>query len=164
MTGTSAITANRERIAILWICLGLFLVRVVGQVEVWLIAPTWLPPMEFWYSGLVAYPVLLPAQILLLMTMTVIVIDGTRGIPFATARVRRAVRSGAVLYFGVMLLRLIVQFFSGASNALEAGGIPIAFHWVLALFLYELSRSQTNHRSPGDAAVLRIPTRFIADE
>lgn len=141
MTANGAAAANRERIVILWICLSLFLLRVIGQVEVWLIAPAWLPPMEFWYSGLVAYPVLLPMQIVLLMAMTVIVIDETRGTSSRSARKLQAVRAVALFYFGSMLLRLIVQLLRGASDALAAGGIPIAFHWVLALFLYELGRS-----------------------
>lgn len=137
----NAEVANRERIVILWICLSLFFLRVIGQVEVWLITPAWLPPLEFWYSGLVAYPLLLPMQIVLLMAMAVIVIDETRGTSFRSARRLRAVRAVALLYFGSMLLRLIVQLAMGAGDALAAGGIPIAFHWVLALFLYELGRS-----------------------
>jgi hypothetical protein len=152
MTASAEAAANRERIAILWICLCLFFLRVIGQVEVWLITPAWLPPMEFWYSGLVAYPLLLPAQIVLLMAMAVVAIDETRGKPLGSARTLRAVRAIALLYFGSMLLRLIVQLARGASDALAAGGIPIAFHWVIALFLYELGRSQYVSKSS--------PTRF----
>ena len=47
----------------LWICIALFFVRVLGQIEVLLLAPDWLPPMAAWYSGLLPYPILLPAQI-----------------------------------------------------------------------------------------------------
>src|SRR5262245_42417638 len=39
MTANAPVTAKCERIVILWICLSLFLLRVVGQVEVWLVAP-----------------------------------------------------------------------------------------------------------------------------
>ena len=45
----------------------LFLGRVLGQILVILTVPAWLPSPEHWYSGLLPYPVLLPAQILLLM-------------------------------------------------------------------------------------------------
>ncbi len=58
--------------ALLWTTTALFLLRVVGQIEVWLLAPDWLPPMQAWYSGLLPYPLLLPAQILLLMLMPVL--------------------------------------------------------------------------------------------
>jgi hypothetical protein len=37
---------NASRVALAWVMLGLFLLRVVGQVEAWLVAPDWLPPME----------------------------------------------------------------------------------------------------------------------
>jgi hypothetical protein len=40
--------------AVLWICIGLFFARVVGQLEVFLLAPPWLPPMQAWYSGLLS--------------------------------------------------------------------------------------------------------------
>jgi hypothetical protein len=131
---------ERERIAILWTCLGLFFLRVLGQIEVWLLAPAWLPSMEYWYSGLVSYPLLLPAQIVLLMAMAVVVMDETRGRTARSARAARTIRALALAYFAAMLLRLFVQAARGADDALAAGGIPIAFHWVLALFLYELGR------------------------
>jgi hypothetical protein len=59
---------------VLWICIALFFARVVGQIEVLLLAPDWLPPMSAWYSGLLPYPILLPAQIGLLMLMCALVI------------------------------------------------------------------------------------------
>jgi hypothetical protein len=64
----------------LWICIGLFFARVVGQLEVLLLAPDWLPPMDAWYSGLLPYPVLLPVQIALLMLMSIVAFR-TRAVP-----------------------------------------------------------------------------------
>lgn len=134
---------GRARIIVLWACIGLFFLRVIGQVEVLLLAPSWLPPMTDWYSGLLPYPVLLPAQIVLLMVMSVLVfhemrINGAVGV--RPARWRPWVRSAALVYFAVMVLRLAVQFSRGADDVIAAGGIPVAFHWVLALFLLVLSR------------------------
>ena len=48
-----------------------FAARVLGQFEVLLISPDWLPGMEAWYSGLLPYYLLLPAQIAILMVMSV---------------------------------------------------------------------------------------------
>jgi len=127
------------RITVLWTCIGLFLLRVLGQLEVVLIAPAWLPPMEQWYSGLLPYPLLLPAQILLLMLMTGLVVREMRGRRFVGERTWLTITS--LVYFAVMLLRLIVQFLRGADDVIAAGGIPVAFHWVLALFLLVLSRA-----------------------
>lgn len=120
------------RLAILWTCILLFLLRVLGQLEVLLLAPAWLPPMTDWYSGLIPYPILLPLQIVLLMIMSVAV---TRDM-----QPKRWVRGLAIVYFAVMLLRLIVQLMRGADSVIEAGGIPVAFHWVLALFLLVMAR------------------------
>ena len=127
------------RIVVLWVCVGLFLLRVLGQLEVVLIEPLWLPPMEQWYSGLLPYPLLLPAQILILMLMSGLVVNEMRrprdGQP------RDWLRVTSLIYFAAMVLRLIIQYARGADNVIDAGGIPIAFHWVLALFLLVLSRT-----------------------
>lgn len=141
---SSARHEGRARIIVLWVCIGLFFLRVIGQVEVLLLAPPWLPPMSDWYSGLLPYPVLLPAQIALLMVMSVLVfremlIGGAEHV--RPARWRSWVRSAALVYFAVMVLRLAVQFSRGADDVIAAGGIPVAFHWVLALFLLVLSRT-----------------------
>ena len=36
------------------------------------------------------------------------------------------------------------KFLRGAEDVIAAGGIPVAFHWVLALFLLVLSRNTTD--------------------
>jgi hypothetical protein len=130
-------STHRLRIAMLWACIGLFLLRVLGQIEVVLIAPAWLPPMEGWYSGLLPYPLLLPAQILILMLMTALTVNEMRR-PYGAAA-REWLRVVALIYFAAMVVRLMVQFLRGADNVIAAGGIPVAFHWVLALFLLVLS-------------------------
>lgn len=140
-------STHRVRIIVLWTCIGLFLLRVLGQLEVVLIAPAWLPPMEQWYSGLLPYPLLLPAQILLLMFMTGLVVNEMRR-PYLF-RDRNWLKIAALVYFSAMVLRLIVQFLRGADDVISAGGIPVAFHWVLALFLLVLSRTNVDReRTP----------------
>ena len=56
----------------------MFLGRVVGQILVVLVAPSWLPSLEHWDSGLLPYHLLLPAQILLLMFMSMVTYDACR--------------------------------------------------------------------------------------
>ena len=130
------------RMVVLWTCIGLFLLRVLGQVEVVLIAPAWLPPMEQWYSGLLPYPLLLPAQILILMLMTGLTVREMRRPRDAPGR--EWLRVVSLLYFAAMLSRLGIQLLRGADDVIAAGGIPVAFHWVLALFLLVLSRTTTS--------------------
>jgi hypothetical protein len=138
-----------DRAVLLWAALGLFLLRVLGQVQAWLLAPAWLPPMEAWYSGLLPYPLLLPAQILLLMIMAVLAHRRTsRGWhrpPRAPAR-DRALRALALGYFGLMAVRLAWTLHRHGGDFHLHGGIPIAFHWVLALFLLVLARPAAPRR------------------
>ena len=132
--------SGRGRVAVLCICTLLFLLRVLGQLEVLLLAPAWLPPMNEWYSGLIPYPILLPLQIALLMVMAAVVMRELQAGAREPGNWQRWVRGLAMVYFAVMLLRLVVQLIRGADSVIEAGGIPVAFHWVLALFLLVLAR------------------------
>jgi len=128
---------------ILWICLGLFLCRVLGQIEVLLTAPLWLPPMEAWYSGLLPYTVLLPAQVLILMLMATVTFDRSFG-PGITRLRRPGQRSWlrviALAYFAIMALRLLIECMKYGGDFYLHGAIPVAFHWVLALYLLVLVR------------------------
>jgi hypothetical protein len=120
-------------IALLWTLLALFAARVAAQALAFF-GVTWLPPMERWYSGLMPYEYLLPAQVLILVVMAKICADFTRGRGFFV----QPRRFFAVhwlwfgwLYLAVMLIRYPVQ------AVLHPGGptIPIFFHWVLASFV-----------------------------
>jgi hypothetical protein len=128
--------------AVLWACIGLFFARVVGQIEVLLVAPRWLPAMQAWYSGILPYPLLLPVQIGLLMLMGVLAI-GTRVPRQRTCSAERTatiLRTLAVLYVVGMAVRLsLVVHFYGTDYYLH-GAIPVAFHWVLALFVLVWTR------------------------
>ena len=64
--------------ALMAVLLVLFFGRVVGQILVATIAPTWLPPMARWYSGLMPYRYLLPTQIVFLVVMTAMTIGVAR--------------------------------------------------------------------------------------
>ena len=134
---------NAGSVALVWVTLGLFFLRVVGQVEVWLLAPDWLPPMDAWYSGLLPYPLLLPAQVLLLMGMSVLAwVRATRAPRVTAASARRdvALRVLAMLYFAAMAVRLAYIVATHGAGFYLHGAIPVAFHWVLALFLLAVTR------------------------
>jgi len=67
------------------VLLVLFIGRVLGQVLVATIAPSWLPPMARWYSGLMPYRYLLPTQIVFIVLMTTMTIGVARqSAPFGT--------------------------------------------------------------------------------
>jgi hypothetical protein len=120
---------------ILWICIALFFLRVIGQVEALLLEPAWLPPMSAFYSGLLPYPLLLPLQIALLMLMCVLVVRHPR-----STRGTKVWRALAWIYFAVMAARLAWCVHKYGGEFYLHGAIPIAFHWVLALFVLALAR------------------------
>jgi hypothetical protein len=113
-------------VVILTVLLGLFVARVAGQLLVVLAQPRWLPPMESWYSGLMPYRYLLPAQLAIILLMLVMIrqiADGAQ--PHRTLAISIVVF--ATLYAGAMVVRFFVR---------RRPLIPILFHWVLAAFLF----------------------------
>jgi uncharacterized membrane protein YozB (DUF420 family) len=134
----------REAGLLLWTCLALFAARVIGQLQAVLVSPDWLPGMDAWFSGLLPYHLLLPAQIAILMLMTVIAWNPrVRGGGFALSHPRAAgaLRLFALLYFVVMAVRLAVNINTNRADFWSEGAIPVAFHWVLALFILVAGRS-----------------------
>jgi hypothetical protein len=121
-------------IPLLWTLLALFVLRVAGQAMVAFWGVPWLPPMERWYSGLMPYPLLLPAQIAIIVLMAKICSDFTRRRGLFV-RPRRFFAGPWLwfgwIYLGVMLARLPVQMLVKP----DAPVIPIPFHWVLASFV-----------------------------
>ena len=59
------------------VLLVLFLARVFGQILAATVAPSWLPPMARWYSGLMPYRYLLPTQIVFLVVMMAMTLRST---------------------------------------------------------------------------------------
>ena len=141
---------SRQAPVILIVLTTLFLARVIGQALVAFLGVTWLPPMEAWYSGLLPYQILLPVQAIILAAQTVLDRDVWRGHGFFARRRPRAGRRLqwlAAVYALVMLLRLAVD---------RSHRIPIAFHWVLAAYLFTVGRLQTRGAREGRSSALRI--------
>lgn len=122
-----------EYVAPLWILFALFVLRVAGQVIVFLRAPGWLPPMGRWYSGLMPYQYLLPSQLAIMALMVVMIGQVSRG--GASSGVAGAAEVWAsYLYAAGMIVRLVKWL----RDPPERRGvfIPIVFHFVLAAFLF----------------------------
>lgn len=121
----------------------LFLGRVCGQVMAGIYQPAWLPPWGAWYSGLLPYPWLLPAQLLLLMFMAVVNVDQLRGhggLCVRSATVRRRLRLAAGGYAGIMLARQALHLaLVPEARWLGGGTVPVLFHLVLAAWLRVLA-------------------------
>ena len=124
-----------EMTTLLIIFLVLFVGRVLGQVLVVLAQPRWLPPMKDWYSGLVIYPILLPAQIAIIVLMIFMIRQVAAGAP-----PNRPLAVGLIVFGVLYALSMVVRFVILRRSHpdyrwFEGGMIPIMFHWVLAGFL-----------------------------
>jgi putative CocE/NonD family hydrolase len=123
---------------ILWFLMGLFCLRVLGQVLVEFLHVRFLPPSPEWFSGLIPYPELLASQILVIVLQAKICVDFTRKSGWSYRPRRLAglllVPFGAV-YLAVMLIRYVVRMALYPHEHWTGGSIPIFFHWVLALFV-----------------------------
>ncbi|MFN8526344.1 MAG: hypothetical protein U0821_24865 [Chloroflexota bacterium] len=127
----------------LWLLLGLFVLRVVGQVIVVVWEPAWLPPNHEWMSGLMPYPLLLPSQLLLIALLAAIARDATRQSGWFNGpapRTGRALRWFGYLYAGSMVARYILTMALLPERRWLGGTIPIWFHLVLAAFVYTYAR------------------------
>ena len=130
----------------------LFFLRVLGQALVAFAGVTALPPMSEWYSGLLPYPVLLPAQIAILVLQAWVSLQFARGhgmLLTPRPRVGRVLILLSVVYFAAMVLRYVVTMtWYPERRWVGTGTIPIVFHWVLAAYIFTLGR----HHARGPAA------------
>lgn len=120
-----------------------FLGRVVGQVLVLLYSPPFLPPMQDWYSGLLPYRFLLPIQVVILLFQFEVSRQlwiGSGVLTRRRPRIGTSLKWFALIYFLVMVARYVVSMIVFPEQRWLGGTIPIFFHWVLALYLYLLSR------------------------
>ena len=127
---------------LLWLLTTMFLARVAGQVLVAFRGVRWLPPMSEWYSGLLPYPLLLPAQIAILVLMAVMnvgVASGRGPLASVSPRAARMTRWFSYFYFAAMVLRYALTMALFPERRWLGGTIPIVFHCVLALYLYAWS-------------------------
>jgi len=132
-------TDRPQRLApLLWALLALFVLRVTGQALVAFLDVDFLPPMQVWYSGLLPYEYLLPSQVAIIVLMTKICLEFTRGRGFFVEPGRFF--SVYWLYFGylylaIMIARYPIQMALHPEARWFGGTIPIFFHWVLAAFV-----------------------------
>jgi hypothetical protein len=151
----------REYAIVMAVLLVLFLGRVVGQILVATTAPSWLPPMARWYSGLMPYRWLLPTQMVFLAVMTAMTLGVYRGsAPLGTL----STDAGAWIVWAsyVYALGMVARSIRYARATPERRGvlIPIVFHFVLAgfLFAYGSAAIERSIVSPSERSSHVIPS------
>lgn len=145
----------RAYAVVMAVLLVLFLGRVVGQILAATTAPSWLPPMARWYSGLMPYRYLLPTQIVFLAVMTAMTIGVDRQLP-PPGTISADAGAWIVWASYVYALGMVVRSIRFALAKPERRGvlIPIVFHFVLAGFLFAY----------GSAAIKRADLPMVVDE
>lgn len=137
---TQALTATAPRkthlAAWLWLLLTLFCFRVAAQLIQVYWSVRWLPDFESWHSAVVFYPLLFCAQLMIIAFYGWMAWRVTTGRLVPSARAGRVWTTLAIVYVAVMFVRLLI----GASDVTTVrwfhSYISIAFHFVLAGFLY----------------------------
>ena len=126
------------RAAALWTLLGLFAVRVFGQLAVVLDLAPVLPPMEQWQSGLMPYPALVVAQCIILASFGIVCMQFTRGRGYFVDRggwLGTPLWTAGWIYAAAMLVRYAVWMTIRPDERWTGDLIPVGFHLVLASFL-----------------------------
>lgn len=119
------------------VLLGLFILRVAGQMLVGLGFASFFPDWNQWYSGLLPYPWLLASQVLIILVFGKACADVSRGRGFF-ARPRRAFGLPLVVFGWIYVCAMVLRY-----AILRTHGIPILFHFVLAAFVIVFG---THHR------------------
>lgn len=122
-----------RRFALATLLLGVvFVGRVAGQF-IQVIAPVaFLPPLERWQGSNLPYPVLLAAQIGILVLIAWVSQRMAAGRNVMPPRVAVPVIALGAIYFGVMAVRLVLGLTALADIKWFASPIPTGFHLVLA--------------------------------
>ena len=158
--------ARKDRpILLLWVLLFLFVLRVLGQ---FLVAIGWgwfLPPMDKWYSGLLAYRYLLPVQIAIIIVYAKVCLSFTRGWGLLVAprrKLGRALLAFGTLYFAGMIIRYAVTMALYPERRWTGGSIPVFFHLVLSAFILSLGRYHNANCRESDSPPVWRPDRDAA--
>jgi hypothetical protein len=134
---------SRNTALILAGLLFLFILRVVGQLFVFLGLAPFLPPMDAWYSGLLPYGPLLVSQVAIIAVYAKACGDVWRG-DGLFARRHPGLGRGLLIFGAVYFAAMIVRWAMGVGPM-----IPIVFHFVLSSFLIVLGAHL--RRPSGDA-------------
>jgi hypothetical protein len=120
-----------------------FLGRVLGQVVVALFEPPFLPPMQEWYSGILPYSVLLPVQILILAFQALLSRQlwvGWGSLTRKRPSLGIALKWFSLVYFLAMAVRYVISMAMFPDRRWFGHTIPIFFHFILAAYIYLMSR------------------------
>jgi len=136
----------------LWVLLALFVVRVIAQPIALLTSAPFLPPFESWHSGVLPYPALVAAQLLIIAWLARVAWRFSWGDVTANYRLGVWMLVFGGFYFCVMLARLALGLTIMSTNRWFTSILPTVFHLVLASYLLVYGHYNFRYGSPADGA------------
>ncbi len=128
-------SSSRDYAPWLWLLLGLFIVRVLAQPIALLTSAPFLPPFESWHSGVLPYPALVVAQLLIIVWLARTAWRFSRGEVVPSFRLGVWILAFGGVYFATMLVRLVLGLTVMSTNRWFSSALPTTFHLVLASYL-----------------------------
>lgn len=124
---------------------GLFAFRVAAQFVESVSPSTLMPDFDRWSSGAIGYQLLLPLQLVILAAM----IAGICLLPRLRLKqaLLEALKYFAILYFAIMLVRLVIALTGISSLPWFQLPLPAFFHLVLASYLFCGARYISHNQS-----------------
>jgi hypothetical protein len=119
----------------LWLLLALFIARVVAQPIALLTSAPFLPPFESWHSGVLPYPALVAAQLLIIAWFAWTAWRFSNGNVTPSRRLGISMLAFGGIYFATMLVRLVLGLTILSTNRWFSSILPTMFHLVLASYL-----------------------------
>ena len=144
--------SSRDYARLLWLLLALFVIRVIAQPLALLTSAPFLPPFEAWHSGVLPYPALVAAQLLIIAWLAHTASRMSKGSVSPSYRVGVTMLTLGAIYFGVMLMRLVLGLTILSSSRWFSSVLPTVFHLVLSSYLLVYGHFHFRHASRGEAA------------
>jgi uncharacterized protein len=128
-------SSSRDYAKWLWLFLLLFIVRVIAQPIALLTSAPFLPPFESWHSGVLPYPALVVAQLLIIAWFARTAWRFSREEVVPSYRLGSWMLVFGGVYFATMLVRLVLGLTVLSNNRWFSSILPTIFHLVLASYL-----------------------------
>jgi membrane-bound metal-dependent hydrolase YbcI (DUF457 family) len=128
--------------SVLWLLLGLFALRVLGQLLVAAGVAPFLPPMDEWQSGLLPYPLLVVSQVLILLLFGIVSVQFTHGRGYFV-RYHTWLATPLWITGWIYACAMVVRY-----ALLRRDAIPVVFHLVLAGFLLAVAHHHRRSAPP----------------
>jgi hypothetical protein len=147
----------------LWLLTGLFALRVAAQPAALVASAAWLPPFDSWHGGVLPYPVLLLSQVAILGWLGWTARQFGAGAIAPSRPMGYAAVAFGTVYFGVMLIRLLLGVTVLADVRWFASPLPAFFHLVLATYVLlfglvhlDAAASPSAHSTESGAPRMRV--------